>query len=153
MYKKRKVSGRDYFSYLDNTNPIVTAVSTIPGVNEGSTEDFNNMEDKSEEDISIPGLDCKTDAQFLKDSHREQNQRRKIPYSRPIDRDFVHAWRSNKQPPAISGEKVDEKPKAPLPSLLELPSVKPAEDFNLETLKDEEGDRHRKQLRQGRNKG
>lgn len=46
-----------------------------------------------------------------------------------------------------------EKPKAPLPSLLELPSVKPAGDFNLETLKDEEGDRHGKQLRQGRNKG
>jgi hypothetical protein len=60
-----------------------------------------------DDDINIPGLDWETDSQFLKDHHREQNQRRKIPYSRPIDREFVHAWRSNKQPPSISGEKIE----------------------------------------------
>lgn len=31
--------------------------------------------------------------------------------------------------------------------------MKPSADFDLDTLKDEEGDRHGKQLRQGRNKG
>ena len=46
-----------------------------------------------------------------------------------------------------------EKPKVPLPSLLDLPSMKPAGDFDLETLKDEEGDKQGRQLRQGRNKG
>lgn len=77
----------------------------------------------------IPGLDWDKEVEVVKHTEHNIHQRKKVPYSRPVPRQFEQAWAENKQPgilvPDSDGNlKVMPKqgqPKHNPPALMEMP--------------------------------
>lgn len=64
------------------------------------------------EEPAIPGLDWGADEEFLRQQDRHQ-PKKKIPYARPIPRNFEEAWTTNKQPKDFRNEEAREEDEQP----------------------------------------
>lgn len=64
------------------------------------------------EEPAIPGLDWGADEEFLRQQDRHQ-PKKKIPYARPIPRNFEEAWTTNKQPKDFRNEESRDEDEQP----------------------------------------
>ncbi|XP_076472222.1 uncharacterized protein LOC143301721 isoform X2 [Babylonia areolata] len=96
---------------LEYSKEDVQAMPSLPGMGleHGLPDHLKPKEEEGEEVPSIPGLDWNQDSPFFKQMAAEKLPMKKIPFARPIPRNFEKAWLGHETPQSAM-EKAASKP-------------------------------------------